>query len=88
MKLSKPIEAHGESVTEIVLREPTGDDIMKCGLPMEAELMEDGSKRGCVNTRVVGAYIALLGGIPPSSVRLLAAKDFAALSNEVQRFFT
>lgn len=31
VKLMRPVEAHGETQTSITLREPTADDIRKCG---------------------------------------------------------
>lgn len=32
--LSRAYEAHGETITELELREPTGDDLFTCGMPM------------------------------------------------------
>lgn len=71
--LSKPIFAHGAEVGELVFREPTGEDIVACGYPLQ---MGDG-----VATPVAGAiarYISRLGGVPPSAVKQMSGTDFNA----------
>lgn len=80
--LRRPIEAHGETVTSITLREPLGGDIARIGMPVNVI-----GVGGHVDTAVVAAYIAELGGIPPSSVAKLSAADFLALTTEVVDFF-
>lgn len=86
--LSKPIEAHGQTITEITLREPTTEDVMAEGFPTLMVPSADG-KTVCVEVRanVVGRYIARLGAIPPSSVKKLSIADFQRCLNEVMSFF-
>lgn len=35
LRLSRPVQAHGELVTELHFREPTGNDAWECGLPIK-----------------------------------------------------
>lgn len=84
--LSRPIEAHGETLAELELREPTGEDIMECGMPFEFVDGKKGTRRH-IDTRSMGAYISALASIPPSSVAKLHPSDFIALSGAVVGFF-
>ena len=81
--LTSPITAHGEKVTELVLRLPKGKDIARLGLPIQSS---DGGAGG-VNTRVVADYLSELGGIPPSAVGELSAPDFMSATLVVISFF-
>lgn len=80
--LSKPIQAHGQEVHEIDLREPDGGDVMECGYPLT---IGDGEARP--NADIVGKLIVRLGGIPLSSVKQLSARDFQACLGGVLSFF-
>lgn len=87
IKLSKPITAHAEEVSEITLREPTTEDIIDIGLPHLIILGNDESTGVEVRQKVVAKYISKLAGIPMSSVRSLAPKDFSACTAAVMGFF-
>ncbi len=81
--LTKPVKAHGEEITELVLREPTSDDVMELGYPF---LIHGG---GAIELRpkVVGQYLVRLGGIPLPTVKSLAIPDLQACQAEVLGFF-
>jgi|GEM_PF-1140772 len=85
MKLSKPIQAHGAEVTEVVLRAPTGADIrLLKALPFwltEDEVID-------INTNVAAKYVAHLASIPPSSVDKLSGPDLNQLFWEVVNIFS
>ena len=66
--LKVPIQAHGEEVSSLTLRRPTGKDIRICGFIADAN--------GEINTQAIHNYIVQLGGIPGSSVDRLDAEDF------------
>ncbi len=85
--LSKPIEAHGETIAELNLREPTGGDIRDCGLPMRVTQEVGGGVSSDINTASVARYISALARIPASSVANLSAADFIAAMNGVLDFF-
>lgn len=82
MKLVKAITAHGETVTEITLRTPTGDDVMELGFPF---LVSDGGTVPIASK--IGRYIVKLAGIPMSSVKQLDAQDMMLAAAEVIGFF-
>lgn len=82
VSLRKPIQAHGEELAELTFREPTAEDIIACGYPLQ---MSDGAA-----TPIAGAvarYISRLAGVPASSVKALSASDFNACMQEVLVFF-
>ncbi len=83
ISLTKQIEAHGQPVKQIILREPTAGDINKVGLPFD--MTSDG--KIITNARCVSEYIARLGNIPPSSVEMLAVVDWVTCMGEVMGFF-
>lgn len=86
--LSKPIKAHGEEVSTLTFREPTPKDLMQLGFPSLIVPSADGGVSGIeVRAKVIGAYIARLAGIPPSSVEAMSVSDFIACQSEILPFF-
>jgi len=80
--LKKPITAHGEDVTVLTFKEPTGQEIIECGYPMR---IADG---GVIpETGSIAKYISKLASVPPSSVRQLGPDDFNACMSAVLGFF-
>jgi hypothetical protein len=84
--LSKPIEAHGEIITILKWREPTGGDIERAGNPIVLEGFGD-KPRVVFDEKKMGAMISQLASIPPSSVKALQARDWNAIAFKVFRFF-
>lgn len=86
--LSKPISAHGEQITILHWREPTGGDIEKAGNPIAINTTPgDDNARVAFDERKMAAMISQLAGIPPSSVRQLSARDWNAIAFKIFRFF-
>lgn len=84
IKLSSPIEAHGEQVTELTLRRPTVQEVRAIkSLPYKIDKTEDVS----LDMDVAAKYIAVCAGIPPSSVNQLDLADLNGLSWAVAGFF-
>lgn len=85
--LKKPLELpNGDTLSTVTLREPTVDDVVKHGLPVE--MGYDGHMVVMkVNAKTVMAYVATLSGLPPSNFKQLGMADFAVLSGVVQGFF-
>ena len=81
--LLRPVEAHGETLRELALREPTGKDMRLMGLPFTitaaGQVQPDGA--------AIHRAIVLLAGIPPSTVDRLSAPDFMAATGAVLDFF-
>lgn len=85
--LTKPITAHGQEISGIELREPTGQEIIDIGFPyliMPGDADEPAIE---IRTKVIGKYISKLGNIPPSSVGQLSGPDISALMGVVMGFF-
>lgn len=81
--LKKPIQAHGEEVKEILLREPTGKDIRVNGYPFT--MNTDGQV--VLLGSVVCKYVGTLADLPPGSVDQLSATDLNALGWAIAGFF-
>lgn len=87
VKLSKPVTAHDEQISELTLREPTTGDIIDIGMPTLI-ILGDGGETGVeIRQKVVAKYISKLSGTPMSSVRDLSPKDFSACQAVVMGFF-
>lgn len=80
--LSRPIQAHGEELMALTLREPTGKDL-RTGMPYR--ILADGEM--VIDAGVVATLISSLCGIPPSSVDQLSALDFQEATAAVLGFF-
>jgi len=88
LKLLVPIQAYGETVTELTFREPIGKDLRACGFPFKFESGEgDGPGYSHPNAQAIHALIARLANIPPGSVDTLCLADFAAAMEVVTGFF-
>ena len=86
-KLSAPVQAHGEEVGELTLREPTGDDVIEIGYPYLI-LMKDGAETGIdIRARVIYSYISKLAGIPLGSAKQIKLSDVAKLQAIIMGFF-
>lgn len=82
--LRKGIEAHGETISTLKLREPTSLDIIEIGNPVRL----DGANNTVFHDeRKMQMMIARLANVPPSSVAMLAPNDFVALCWALTPFF-
>lgn len=87
IKLSKPIKAHGEEITEINLREPTGGDVMDIGYPYLIIIGEGDEQALELRPKVIARYVSKLGDIPPSSLKEIHPSDFSSMTGVVMGFF-
>ena len=84
--LVRAIEAHGEKLKELTLREPNGGDIMKCGQPFTIDITAEGAVINPNRPAEMGAMISECAGIPPSSVKALTVIDFLAATAAIVNF--
>lgn len=77
--LSKPVEAHGETVKKLAFREATGGDIAAHGYPFT--IAADGALQP--NAGVLTALMAALADVPPSTIKALTAGDWNACMGAV-----
>ncbi|MBP9942413.1 MAG: phage tail assembly protein [Comamonas sp.] len=85
--LAKPIKAHSEQVTELQLRRPTPAEAKKIGrMPYVITNLATGAYSPDLS--VVGDYISVCAGIPPSSVDQLDLSDLNQLAWQICSFFT
>ncbi|SKC22472.1 Phage tail assembly chaperone protein, E, or 41 or 14 [Kosakonia radicincitans] len=81
--LTKPIQAHGETISVLEFDEPTGKDVRELGYPYQ--LNQDESIRLLAN--VVAKYIIKLGKVPQSSVDQMSPVDLNNAGWLVAGFF-
>jgi hypothetical protein len=84
LTLSKPITAHGQTISHLEFRAPSGEDILEIGAP---PFIIDKKERTHIDFAVTGDYIVRLAEIPPSSVKLMAPIDLMAAFGVVAGFF-
>ncbi len=85
--LSKPIEAHGDTVTFIELREPLGSDIQACGFPIK--FSADPETNECTVTfigQIMSKVIARCANIPTSSVGQMTFNDWSQCAGAINGF--
>lgn len=85
--LSKPITVHGEEVTELELREPTGEDVIALGFPYLIVLGDGDEQAIEMRPKVISRYASRLAGIPPSSLNKISPADFSVVTGAVIGFF-
>jgi hypothetical protein len=73
LKLSTPIPAHGETLSELKLRPPLVSELRRAGAPFVGGLGSSAPDFG--NCALL---ISLMCGIPPSSVDRMEYNDFAS----------
>lgn len=86
-KLSRPIKAHGDEVTELTLSEPTAKDVRELGYPFMAIAGANGVAEPKLYPDIGAKYISRLAKIPMSSVDQLTPGDLFVLHSEVCGFF-
>lgn len=86
VKLGKPIQAHGETLTELTLREPTVADVAELGYPFA---VVQGSSGGGIEMKpgVVLKYASRLAAVPPSSLQGISIPDLMRIQEVVMSFF-
>ena len=87
LKLKTPINAHGEVVDSLTFRDPTGADLVACGVPFTISMNGGGAGRIEPDMKAMATWISKLASIPPSSVATLSFVDMAAASAKVSGFF-
>lgn len=85
-KLSKPVMAHGQEITELTLREPTVTDTMDLGMPYVVDISGDEAAIAFKPT-VLAKYVTRLATVPMSTIKALPISDWMALQGVVQGFF-
>lgn len=80
MRLRTPIEAHGQTVSEITLAEPT------LGVLDGVRIEVGASGRVQIDLGDLHRLVAGMAGIPPSSARQIRMTDLAPLARAVMDF--
>ena len=85
-KLRKPIQAHGETLSEITFREPTGADIEIVGMPVNIDFSIE-PFRIEFDSRRMSAMMVQLAAVPPSTIRTMHPSDWSTCAWGIANFF-
>jgi hypothetical protein len=85
-ELSRAIEAHGETVSVLIFREPTARDLLQIGNPVIFDPISD-PPRVTHDERKMHAMLSLLGNVPPSSIAQLSPRDWVSCAWGLTPFF-
>jgi hypothetical protein len=86
IKLRKAVQAHGELVKTLTFRAPTGGDIMALGdtYPININWVTGQIK---VNPLPMGQIMSALAMVPPSTIKMLSARDWSTCAHALMGFF-
>lgn len=79
--LAKPVKAHGEDITELRCRRPTGKDVLELGNPVMVDpFADDPIKTARFDWGVMAPMIARLAGVPMSTLGACEPSDLTTLA--------
>lgn len=88
VKLQKPVMAHGDEISELVFREPTGGDIERVGNPVNIDPWSGGDRpRMTFDSKSMTQMMGLLALVPPSTIRQLHPQDWNTAAWALANFF-
>ena len=83
IRLARPVDAHGETVTVLRLREPTANAAWECGLP----LTFSAGGEAVINMQVMMRLASRLAAVPLSSVKAMSMPDIMTVVERLTPFF-
>ncbi|MCX5496434.1 phage tail assembly protein [Kaistia dalseonensis] len=84
--LSRAIPAHGEQISELVFREPSGLDIARCGNPVKLNFAYD-PPEVTFDEPKMARMMSMLGDVPASTIEKLTGSDWNACAWMLSGFF-
>lgn len=85
LKLTVPVKAHGEEVSELVFRRPTVTDTLDLGMPMGVST--EGETTVLFRPTVIAKYAARLASVPMGTIKSLDMDDWMSVQGVIQGFF-
>lgn len=86
VQLSRPVQAHGAEISELVFRQPTGGDIVRCGNPVKINMAAADPELTFDETKMT-RMMAVLAAVPESTIGALSASDWMFCAYSVASFF-
>jgi len=83
IELSHPVSAHGETISVLEFKEPTGKDVRELGYPYQ--MNQDESIK--LQAHIIAKYIVRLAGVPLSTVDQMTPGDLNTAGWLVAGFF-
>lgn len=86
--LSKPVLAHGEEVSELRFRAPTGKDLIELGNPVSVNVYADDPIQTVkVDWSIMGRMMSRLAGVPLSTIEALPPNVLTRAATELSPAF-
>lgn len=85
--LAKPILIGDEEITELELRELSGDDIISIGFPYLIVMGDDDNQSLELRPKIIAKYVSKLAAVPPSVVGKMTPADISKITGVVMSFF-
>lgn len=85
--LRKTVIANGDEVKELRFREPTAGDIERCGNPVNIDMLSGDTPKLTFDSKSMTSMMALLAGVPPSTIRQLHTRDWNSAAWTLASFF-
>jgi len=85
--LTQPVKAHGDEVTVLAFRDPTGSDIEMAGMPVSFDVGPDGKPNFVVKSREMTAMMSQLAAVPPSTIKMMTSNDWTTVAWALLGFF-
>ncbi|MBM6634621.1 phage tail assembly protein [Leclercia adecarboxylata] len=83
MLLNQPVNAHGETISVLEFKEPTGKDVRELGYPYQ--MNQDESIK--LQAHIIAKYIVRLASVPLSTVDQMSPGDLNTAGWLVAGFF-
>ena len=83
MVLNQPVSAHGETISVLEFKEPTGKDVRELGYPYQ--MNQDESIK--LQAHIIAKYIVKLANVPLSTVDQMSPGDLNSAGWLVAGFF-
>ena len=86
LELTRPIEAHGNTVTVLTFREPTARDLLAVGNPVIFDPISEPPKI-LHDEKRMNAMMSMLAAVPPSSIATMHPRDWVTCAWGLTPFF-
>ncbi len=87
IKLRKMVIANGAETMELTFREPTGADIERIGNPVNIDMLSGETPKVTFDSKAMTMMMAVLAGVPPSTIRQLHPRDWNTAAWSLASFF-
>ena len=86
-ELEKPVLAHGETITSLELKPPSGANLINSGWPFITERTRSGDTREIIHWNAARLLLSDMAQVPPSTIDALTPSDKYLALEGLKSFF-